>query len=272
MGTLVSFGGADSSGETVSDVAYARIRADILFGHLAPGERLRLDASSRRYGASVSTMRELLNRLASEGLVLAEGQRGFQVAPVSPSEFREVGALRLLLETHALTQSFASGDLDWEARVVAAHHKLSVTEGRMIEGAGADPVSWKQCDREFHQALISACGSNVLMAAHSSVYDKYLRYQMIAIVFRGEAAAREHGILLDCALTRDAHRANATLKTHIESCLDHALSGDPPGWAASPGRIAETGASLPKQTRPARPRRQNAKPRMARGRGSESLP
>ena len=106
----------------------------------------------------------------------------------------------------------------------------------MIGGADADPIAWKQCDRDFHQALIAACGSGVLMAAHSSVYDKYLRYQMIAIVFRGEAAAREHGLLLECALRRDADRANGILKTHIESCLDHALAEDPPGWASPPAR------------------------------------
>lgn len=242
MGALTKFGGRDDAGWTVSDVAYARIRADILFGHLLPGERLPLDASSKRYGASVSTMREMLNRLASEGLVIAEGQRGFQVAPVSPAEFREVAALRLLLETHAMTDAFGSGDLDWEARVVAAHHKLSVVESRLIAGAGADPVLWKECDRDFHQALISACGSRVLMAAHSAAYDKYLRYQMVAVVFRGEVAAREHGMLLECALARDTKRANATLKTHIESCLAYALAEDPPSWTSPSGNLRTAGA------------------------------
>jgi DNA-binding GntR family transcriptional regulator len=176
-------------------------------------------------------MRELLNRLASEGLIVAEGQRGFQVAPVSPTEFREVGGLRLLLETHAMTQSFAAGDLDWEAHVVAAHHKLSVMENRMIGKVDADPVLWKQCDRDFHHALIAACGSKTLMATHAAVYDKYLRYQMIAVIFRGEAAAREHGMLLDCALKRDAVRACEILKQHIDCCIDHALSADAPSWA-----------------------------------------
>jgi len=220
-------------GETVGDLAYARIRGDILFARLVPGERLRLDAFSRRYGASISTMRELLNRLASEGLIVAEGQRGFEVAPVSAAEFREIGAMRLLLETHAMTQSFALGDLDWEGRVVAAHHKLSVVEGRMVANVDADPVLWKQCDREFHQALISACGSRVLMATHAAIYDKYLRYQMVAIIFRGAIAAREHAMLLDCALKRDAARASGILKTHIESCVDHALAEDPPSWATT---------------------------------------
>ena len=234
MGALRTVSSTDQAGGTVGDLAYARIRADILFGRLAPRQRLTLDAVGQRYGASVSTMRELLSRLASEGLVVAEGQRGFEVAPVSPSEFREVGALRLLLETHAMAQSFAAGDLEWEGQVVAAHHKLSVMESRMLDKVEADAMLWKQCDRAFHHALIAACGSRMLLATHSAVYDKYLRYQMIAVIFRGEAAAREHGQLLDCALKRDSARASAILRKHIDSCVDHALADPVPRWTAAP--------------------------------------
>jgi DNA-binding GntR family transcriptional regulator len=218
------------AGETVGEIAYRRLRADILFGRLAPAERLRLDRVSRTYGTSVSTMRELLNRLGSEGLIVAEGQRGFEVAPVSPDDFREVAAMRQLLECHAIEQSFAAGDLDWEGRVVAAHHKLSVMEGRMIAGDRADPQTWKRCDWEFHHALISACGSRVLLQMHGAIYDKYLRYQMIAVIFRGEVAAREHQRLLQCALARDAATAQGVLVTHIQSCVEHALAGDTTAW------------------------------------------
>lgn len=239
----------DGSGESVSDVAYARIRADILFGHLAPGERLRLDAASGRYGASIGTVRELLSRLVSEGLVVAEGQRGFEVAPVSPAEFREIAALRLLLEGHALTQSFAAGDLNWEGRVVAAHHKLSVLETRMLRGKDADPVLWKQYDREFHGTLVSACGSRSLVTTHAAVYDKYLRYQMIAIVFRGEDAAAEHSELVRCALARDAARATEILRQHIESCVAYALTDDPPAWARGlPADMAREPAGRARRT------------------------
>ena len=80
------------------------------------------------YGVSVSTLREILNWLASEKLVLAEGQRGFEVTDVSVEDLKEIAAFRELLETHALTQSFATGDVEWEANVVAAHHKLSLME------------------------------------------------------------------------------------------------------------------------------------------------
>jgi GntR family carbon starvation induced transcriptional regulator len=254
MGVLLPFDADRASGETVGDLVYARIRADILFGHLTPGERLRLDEASRRYGASVGTMRESLSRLASEGLVVAEGQRGFEVAPATPSEFREVAALRLLLEAHAISLSFAAGDLDWESRVVAALHKLSTLENRMLARTETDLTQIRQADRDFHRALISACGSRVLMETYASVHDRYLRYLTIAVIFRGEIAVREHAELLDCALKRDARRAAEILKLHIGSCLDYAFADGAPDWAARPPRNQD-GPKASKKARSLEPKR-----------------
>ena len=209
--------------DSVSEKAYRRIRTDIIFGKLSPSEKLKLDRLREDYGASVGTLRELLNRLASEGLVLAEGQRGFEVAPVSAENLREIAALRLLLESHALTQSFRAGDMDWEGRVVSAYHKLSAIEKKLLSGDRADAETWKRYDWEFHHALISACGSNALLETHAPVYDKYLRYQMIAGIFRGEIAAQEHHRLLECALSRDSKTARDVLVIHIEACVDFTL-------------------------------------------------
>jgi DNA-binding GntR family transcriptional regulator len=218
-----------STSETIGETAYRRIRSDIIFGVLPPGQKLRLEKVSESYSTSISTLRELLNRMCAEGLIIAEGQRGFEVAPVSAEDFRQVAALRQLLESHALEQSYTAGDLDWEGRVVSAHHKLAVMERRMLQGDRQDQELWKQCDWDFHHALISACGSDVLLAAHALAYDRYLRYQMIAVVFRGEIAAREHQELLESALVRDWKRAQTILVSHIQGCVDHALREDTAG-------------------------------------------
>jgi GntR family carbon starvation induced transcriptional regulator len=61
----------------VSDDGYRRIRTDIVFGRLPPGQKLKLEGLREAYGASVSTLREVLNRLVAEGFVTAEGKRGF---------------------------------------------------------------------------------------------------------------------------------------------------------------------------------------------------
>lgn len=210
--------------ETIGENAYRRIRADIIFGRIAPGQKLKLDGLKETYGASVSTLREILSRLTSEGLVVAEGQKGFEAAPVSVENLTEIAALRMLLEGHALEQSFAAGDVEWESRVVAAHHKLAVLEQRMREGDFSDTELWKRYDWEFHQALISACGSQVLMDTHAAVFDKYLRYQMIALSFRGDIAAREHETLLQAALQRDGAAARLTLERHVSGGVEHALA------------------------------------------------
>lgn len=209
---------------TIGEVAYRKIRSDIVFGRLPPSQKLKLDRLRDAYGTSISTLREILNRLASEGLVVAEGQRGFEVAPVSVENLKEIAGLRLLLESHALRESFAAGDMEWEGRVVAAHHKLATLERRMRDGDRGSTELWKRYDWEFHQALISACGSKVLMDTHAAVFDKYLRYQMIALSFRGDIAAEEHKTLHDSALDRDADMAVAVLGRHVEGGVMHALA------------------------------------------------
>lgn len=209
---------------TAGEQAYDRIRKDIVFGRLPPGHRLKLEKLRADYGVGISTLREILSRLVPEGLVVAEGQRGFQVAPCSAADLKDIAALRLLLESHAMAQSFEAGDMEWEGRVVAAHHKLTRMEAGLLAGDRSNTEPWKRYDWEFHQALVSACGSRALLDLHSGVYDRYLRYQMVFVIFRGQVAADEHKALLDAALRRDAATAQAILTGHIMACVDFALA------------------------------------------------
>ncbi len=209
--------------DTVGEKAYRRIRSDIVFGRLRPGQRLKLDAMKDAYEVGVSTLREILARLASERFVLAEGSRGFEVAPISETDLREVAQLRQLLECHALKESFLAGDIEWEGRVVAAHHKLATLEKRIAAGDRTQTEAWKGYDWAFHHALISNCGSKVLLDLHAAIYDKYLRYQLIAAIFRGEVAGSEHRRLLTCALSRDWQGAQITLVKHVDDCVTNMI-------------------------------------------------
>lgn len=203
----------------ISERVYSRIRTDVILGRLVPGQRLTLDRMRNTYGTSIGTLREVLNRLASEGFVAAEGARGFEVAPASVENLRELADMRLLLERHALRESFEAGDIEWEGRIVAAHHKLATTEKRMLAGDHSESEAWKRYDAAFHNALISACGSNLLLETHAAVYDKYLRYLVLANVFRGRVAVHEHRKLLECALARDWKSAQRTLDAHVRECV-----------------------------------------------------
>ena len=203
---------------------YQRIKNDIIFGRLAPGAKLKLDGLRERYQASMSTLRETLSRLASEGFVDARDQRGFFVTPVSREDLIEIANLRILLECHALRLSVERGDADWEGNLVAAHHKLHLMERKLLAGDDSQREDWKRCDWEFHLAMIEACGSRNLLSLHAVLYDKYLRYQMLVLTYRGEDAVEEHRLMIDKALARDVEASAAALQRHVERGLAHTLA------------------------------------------------
>ena len=203
---------------------YQSIKRDIIFGDLAPASKLKLEMLRKNYNASMSTLRETLNRLASEGFVDALDQRGFFVTPVSKEDLMEVANLRVLLECHALNLSIDNGDTDWEGNLVSAHHKLRSMEQKMLSGDDSQKEDWKRYDWEFHLALIEACGSRNLISLHSVLYDKYLRYQMLMLTHRGQEAADEHKKMLEAALDRNVEAATKTLTVHIEKGLEHTLA------------------------------------------------
>jgi len=211
-------------GETIGDLAYRRLRADIVNGRLKPLAKLKPDLLRGDYGASVSTLREILSRLAAEGLVTAEGQRGFRVAEISRADLRELADLRILLETTALRRSIAEGDLEWQGSVVAAHYTLSVIEAELMAGNRASVERWVRHDWGFHHATIAACKQEALMRTHASVFDRYARYHMLVLDFRGEGVARQHRDLRDLVLARDADAACALLVDHVEAGMEYVLA------------------------------------------------
>ncbi|OUD08823.1 GntR family transcriptional regulator [Marivivens niveibacter] len=207
----------------LGDDIYRAMRHDIVFGKLEAQSKIRLSNLKETYGASVPTLREILNRLVSEGFVLAEGQRGHIVTPMSAEGLREIADLRILLESSALEKSIQRGDLNWEERIISAHYRLAQMEKQMQAGDDAVREAWKKYDWEYHQALISACGSSELLSLHGITFDKYLRYQMRLLTFRGEVAADEHKLMRDAALDRDAKTAVALLRAHILGGVEHSL-------------------------------------------------
>lgn len=212
---------------TVGQLAYHRIRTDIIFAVLKPDERLKLEPLKATYETSITTLREVLSRLASEGFVTAEGQKGFTVSGISLEGLREMAALRQLIERDALLRAIKSGNLDWEGGVVSAHHKLASIEDKMMAGEEIDMRQWRRYDREFHTALISANRSSFMLKMYNDIFDHFLRYQMLAMGFRGKPAAEEHQKLMKYALARRGDEAVAVLTDHIELGVQEAIAKGP---------------------------------------------
>jgi DNA-binding GntR family transcriptional regulator len=214
---------AQHPSESVSDVIFRQIRQDIISGSLPPGTKIKLEQAKERYSIGISSLREILSRLTTENLVIAEGQRGFEVSPASRRELLELADLRIVLETHAIGLAFSAGDLEWEGRIVAAHHRLAAAERKLLEGDVSRTVDWVRYDWDFHQAIVSACNSSALMATLSSVFDRFLRYHMLAESFRGKPVVDDHRLLFDLSIKRDVKGATEVVRRHVQSGVDHVL-------------------------------------------------
>lgn len=210
---------SDTAPRTVAEAVHDRLRADLMAGRYGPGEALRLEPLMARYGCGISPLREALNRLAAERLVVAVSQRGFQAAPMSLAEMWDVVRLRQKLEGEALAAAMEAGDARWESEILAAFHRLAKAPppGR----DRADPDSWERGHRDFHAALIAACPSAWILHFVGILYGHTERYRRIRFertmpkkLVRDVEA--EHRALMDAVLARDKRLALRLLSDHLE--------------------------------------------------------
>jgi DNA-binding GntR family transcriptional regulator len=203
-------------GSTLATTICDRIRADILTGRLKPGAKLRLEDLRAEFAVSWSPIREALSRLVAEGLIQTEGQRGYRIAPVSRASLSEVLRLRVLLESMALRESIEKGDDAWEAKVLAAHHRLTKLEDSRWESGNAE--QWEQWHRTFHDALISACESPILLQFCAQLHDLNDRYRRLFLSAHklDRDVAGEHRAMVQATIARDTAKACRLLERHIE--------------------------------------------------------
>src|SRR5258708_34432797 len=105
--------GGPPAATTRTRAIYEQLRREIIQGTLLPGEKLRIEALRARYNVGGTPLREAMNRLSTEGLVIQSDQRGFRVTPVSADALRELTRTRCWINQVALRHSPAPGGRAW---------------------------------------------------------------------------------------------------------------------------------------------------------------
>jgi GntR family transcriptional regulator, carbon starvation induced regulator len=226
-------------GRSLVEDVYNEVRSDILFGRRPPSSRLPLNEIAAQHGVSLSVVREAVTRLASEDLVEATPQRGFRVCSLSLDHLHDLTWMRIQLETLALRQAIAKGDVSWEADLVAAHHRLAVTPMYFEDGTGN--VGWLTAHAGFHAALAAASGSPILERLRRQLYDAAELYRMWSSNLPRHPTrpqvADEHKAIFEAALARDTDLAVDVMTQHLETTARNleaiAPHADPPADAVA---------------------------------------
>jgi GntR family transcriptional regulator, carbon starvation induced regulator len=194
---------------SLTRAAYERLRADVLSCRLRPGAKLVISDLCKSMGFSLGAVREALARLVAEDLVVPGPRRGFEVAPISEDELRDIAEARATIECICLDRAIRQGSVEWECNVVAAHHELTRTP--------QTSERWEQAHARFHTALVQACDNKWLLRLNSILYVQSERYRhlIVSLNLYSTQFSREHKAMLDAALARDATRAVGVLRSHI---------------------------------------------------------
>jgi DNA-binding GntR family transcriptional regulator len=192
-----------------SETVAAALRAMIVDGRLAPGERINEVRLSEALGVSRTPLREALNRLASEGAVSSAPAIGYSVRPLSVEEFEQVYDIRPLLDPEALRLA----GLPTAARLA----KLEVLNRRFASAGDAEDAISR--DDEWHLELIAACPNRVLVELIENMMLRTRRYE--AALLREQPnrlrASDDHDRILAALRAGDLEAACAALRTNMQS-------------------------------------------------------
>ena len=207
---------------------YETLKQSILDGSLRPRTRLRIEQPSEKLTVSAGAIREALSRLTSDGMVVAEPQRGFLVAPISKRDLRDLTSVRIDIEVKCLRRSIELGGVDWETGIVAAHHRLIKTPEHLPDGK--THPDWPTVHADFHDALVAAGDSAWWLRLRAQLFLQAERYRRLTVPhFRmGRDVAGEHRLLAEAALARDADAAARAIHDHLQLTADLLLASDAP--------------------------------------------
>lgn len=198
---------------------YQTLKFRLISNGFEHGAKLRAEVLRDEFKCSASTVREVLFRLSTVGLVNFQEQRGFRVPPRSARKLTELTHMRVLLESEGSVMSMRNGGVPWEARLTAAHHQLSHIEKRIH--AQDDPSGlvdiWFSSEIDFHQTLISDCGSETLKLMHRRIYAQFRQQLMVAdrqFNFITDNI-QHHAAILEAALSGDEDLTRAKIHDHL---------------------------------------------------------
>ena len=204
--------GAARGGSNLSRKVYLRIRADIFEFRLLPGARFSENEIAARARVSRTPVREALFRLEREGYLEIHAKSGWSVRPLDFDALDQLYDVRVILECEAV-RKLCGGD---PRPALAGLSELWLVPPRQRLADGARVA---RLDEEFHGTLVAAARNPELARIHQGITERIRIVRRLDFTHpeRIIYTYLEHAQILRAVLARNATRATALLRSHIEA-------------------------------------------------------
>lgn len=194
--------------QTLNDRAYDEIKRGLMAATFHPGQPLIIRSLAETYGISTTPVREALQRLVAERLLVLQPNRSIVVPELDVNKFKELRRIRCTLEGLAV-------ELAAESRPGKAPLRLLNRMVREMDGAvaQADYDAYRKVNQQFHFALYEQAGSPRLLQIIQDIWGEIGPYMMelFSNDIYGPKANDEHKSIMEALEAGDGVRA----RTHI---------------------------------------------------------
>ena len=205
-----------------SERVYRIIKDAVIHRQFTPGVWIKQEQISQAIGISRTTVRPVLARLQSEGLIEARPRKGFRVVEFSQEELDDLYEVREVLETAFFTRSAQAIPLEELQTTLTS---LENAEHKMKE---AEPGSelwdnrlreYLELDRAFHDRLIEASGNKQWRQIYLNTRNKIeiIGYQASYIPEQLSNAIDQHSKIIKALLKQDFKNAELIMREHIRN-------------------------------------------------------
>ncbi|WP_127070639.1 GntR family transcriptional regulator [Pelagibacterium lentulum] len=194
---------------TSADVIYDALRDAIIRGELEEGEALRQDTIARMFNVSRIPVREAMQRLEAQGLVISERYKGVVVASLSHEQITEIFQFRALVEPSVIEMAVP---------LMSAKSLEQAQYYCDAFGAETDPERWGDLNRHFHNCLYVDCDKPYYLSVIDKTNDLVERYvRLVLYLTQGmRNAVAEHQAILDACVAKKPKQAAELTRQHID--------------------------------------------------------
>ncbi len=201
---------------SLSAMIYSWLHKAILNGTLAPGQVLRQEELAAKFRTSRVPLREALQSLQAEGLVVLRPRRGYAVASLDARQLLGLLQIRIVIEGYAGyvgTRARTQADVKIASNAVQEMEKLPLKLSR-----DSHRLRWSSLNRIFHAAIFSPSGNEHLLQISANINAKLDPYIIgeAATAAEQEISRAEHRRILEAFAVGDADRVGLLSRLHCE--------------------------------------------------------
>jgi DNA-binding GntR family transcriptional regulator len=206
-------------GRPTAQLIADQLREQIVQGAFRPGEQINESVLATQLHTSRGPVREALQRLCQEGILVSRRNRGVFVLELATDDIREIYAVREAVESTAADALLDAG----QEQVEDTCQDLNAIISDMAKQvAVSDWQAIARLDMEFHTAFVAGAGNTRLIRIYQTLAaESRMCILNLAVAYpRIDVLVQEHQNILDLLEAGDREELHKAIQRHMEKAVE----------------------------------------------------